>query len=158
MRSARGKGAAGFVPGGCLRGRGAATPMASAGAESLATISGTVTRAVGGTPVVGVCVDITSFDEFSHFDSGVTNVSGQYTIPRVPPGEYEVEFNPCSDQTLVGEYWDNEHGDPTMLVVTDGGNHTGIDVALEPEGEGQRSADRQQERRPAAPCLHLRGP
>ncbi len=63
------------------------TTTANASLDRGGTVSGTVTRAAGGTPVSGVAVDLydTSTDNVT---SGVTAGDGTYSIPGLPFGPY----------------------------------------------------------------------
>ncbi len=57
-------------------------------------IGGTVTGAVGGTPVAGVCVTARSSDGMAGYGMATTDAEGHYEVAELPADSYYVEFEP----------------------------------------------------------------
>ena len=105
-------------------------------------ISGTVTRASGGTPIQGieVCAFSTSAEEPSAegFGCATTSSSGEYTITGLASGQYDVEFiSPSeSEPGYIAQYYDGTTSfeDAKAVPVNAPGTTSGIDAALEEGG------------------------
>jgi outer membrane protein OmpA-like peptidoglycan-associated protein len=81
------------------------SPATGVNAEMVvgASISGTVTAAVGGTEVAGVCVSVTSTDGGSG-GSATTATNGTYTISELAAGSYDVDADPTCAGTVTTSY------------------------------------------------------
>jgi hypothetical protein len=120
---------------------GISAPLAEGGA-----ISGTVTSAVTGKPVAGICAATESAspsseatDLFTPLPSE-TNSDGNYLIDGLAPGGYLVEFGPCSGVNsanyLLPTLWTGTGAlvDTPPVVVSAGSTTTGISIALHEGG------------------------
>jgi outer membrane protein OmpA-like peptidoglycan-associated protein len=87
-----------------------------------ATISGTVTAAVGGSDVGGVCMSITSTDGASG-GSATTAGNGTYSVSRFAAGSYTVVADPTCGGTVMTSYASPQ---PTTgsVTVSAGGSGT----------------------------------
>jgi len=105
------------------------------------TVTGTVTRSAGGTPVANAAVWLCSSTTYACHPA-ITNVSGVYTF-TVPADTYQLYTN--NRQGLIDEIYDNircpgacnlaqvrELG--ANIVVADGGTVSGLDFALDTGG------------------------
>jgi lysophospholipase L1-like esterase len=112
-------------------------PFESMSAEplSLGTLSGTVTDAITGSPIEGVCVYADSRDGGSGYGSATTASDGTYTIVGLATGSYVVEFSPCegSSTNYLTQFYDDatDEASATAVSVTAGGGTVGIDAALQ---------------------------
>ncbi|MGD1057511.1 MAG: carboxypeptidase regulatory-like domain-containing protein [Solirubrobacteraceae bacterium] len=107
----------------------------NAALQAGAQISGIVTSAAGKQPVMGATV--TAYTTTGGFvTSATTNVSGAYTLARLPTGTYKVGFS-APQQDLVSEYYEHTPslGGAAELSVTAGGETTGIDATMQAGGE-----------------------
>jgi hypothetical protein len=119
------------VGGTASRGINAALPIG-------AIMSGQVTSAATGTPLRGICVDVsTTIDGFMlPIGFETTNASGRYSVNQLPVGKYQVQFSGGCGNT--GSYapqgWPNTNVlEPHTIGVTAAGeNVTGIGAALQP--------------------------
>jgi hypothetical protein len=94
-----------------------------------AAISGTVTAAVGGAPLKGVCVTAAGTGGMGQVEvQGVTASTGSYRLPDLGTGSYQVRFDPeCGQQ---GNYLGTKHA--ALVRATDGKTTKGIDARLQP--------------------------
>ena len=108
----------------------AALSPSLAGAAGTGSISGKVTNS-SGDPVQYSCVKA--------YDSGGSQVAidssdffGDYKIEGLVSGDYRVEFMPCDNITLLGEFYDNQQtlAAATTVPVTNGSNTPGVDAQL----------------------------
>ncbi|WP_223622729.1 collagen binding domain-containing protein [Microbacterium sp. EST19A] len=97
------------------------------------TISGTVTRADDGAPVVGVT--ITASGQAGGWGSTTTDAAGGYTLTGLAADSYVVTFMPDGTD-LKREYWENtfDYSRATAIVIADGTAVTAVDAALEVGG------------------------
>ena len=98
-------------------------------------ITGTVTAATGGAVVVGATVWAYDDDDtWVGTNSDVTDVSGAFTIPGLPPGTYHLYVTPPDGSGLAPEF----HADATYrahavdVVVTSGGTAGPYAIELDP--------------------------
>lgn len=123
-------------------------PASALGATG--SISGLVTDAETHEPVEGVEVcayplSLESEEEFFGFACEDTDASGEYTLPELPAGEYEVEFWGVPEGYLVQFYDGKANWWESDPVVVGSGAVTGIDAELlraaKIEGTVARSSD-----------------
>jgi len=101
-------------------------------------ISGTVTSAVTGRPVRGICVDInTTFDGFYEtIGFETTNGRGRYSVDQLPVGTYQVQFTGgCGNaRSYAPQAWpDTNLLEPHNIDVAEAGELVaGIGAALQP--------------------------
>jgi hypothetical protein len=106
--------------------------------ETGGKIAGRVTAAGSGTPLASVHVyaytSTTSTDDVA-YDS--TDASGIYTITRLLPGTYYLQFYPPYGSDYFGEYYNNKSTPAAAdgISVVLGGVETGIDAALDLGGK-----------------------
>ncbi|WP_374313244.1 carboxypeptidase regulatory-like domain-containing protein [Microbacterium sp.] len=100
------------------------------------SISGVVTDGAG-TPLPGVSVVAHSFDEEWDYWVGrayaTTDENGQYTMPKVRPGTYRVEFSGSgSGASVLSEWWQDAvaPAEATDVVVAAGETTSGISPEL----------------------------
>jgi 5-hydroxyisourate hydrolase-like protein (transthyretin family) len=94
-----------------------------------AAISGTVTAAVGGAPLKGVCVTAAGTGGMGQVEvQGVTASNGSYRLPDLGTGSYRVRFDPSCGQR--GNYLGTKHA--ALVRATDGKTTKGIDAHLQP--------------------------
>lgn len=108
-----------------------------------ATISGTVTSAVDGSPLGGVCVDVVPTNRLGS-EVLPTAADGTYTAIGLAPGHYTVEFLQNSDSDCYGNYvaqWYNgtasgaSYGAGAVVVATSAASPVvGINAAMTPGG------------------------
>jgi hypothetical protein len=122
------------------------TPGISASLAQGGAISGTVTSAVTGKPVAGICVATESASPSSEETDLFaplpikTNSDGNYLIDGLAPGDYLVEFGPCSGVNtanyLLPTLWSatGALADTPPVVVSAGSTTTGISTALHEGG------------------------
>jgi hypothetical protein len=99
------------------------------------SISGTVTNAVTGQPLVGIQVQVHAPSGFV-VKSQQTNASGQYTLTGLPAGTY---YGRTNTPLYVDELYDGKPCFPnctvqsgTAIVVSDGNTESGVDFSLAP--------------------------
>jgi Carboxypeptidase regulatory-like domain len=100
------------------------------------SITGTVTNR-SGTPLAGICVEAraagSSGTEFFFGQTfTVTRKNGTYSLSRVPPGSYVIQYVDCRHRTY-GSRWYKQKASPqtgTPVTVTPGGTASGIDETL----------------------------
>jgi RHS repeat-associated protein len=103
-------------------------------------ITGKVTATESGKAIVGIEV-CPSEVTFTGFGGGcaTTNGTGEYTIEKLPTGEYRVYFTDPFNSTLnyIRQYYSGRAhlSEGQKLAVTAGATTSGIDAALEPGGE-----------------------
>lgn len=78
----------------------------SASLTAGATVDGVVTGP-DGEPVPNVSVDLNSI-ECCDGSSASTDETGAYEVSGLPPGEYNISFNPPSSVNLLREYWSDQ--------------------------------------------------
>ena len=109
--------------------------------QQTGSITGTVTNR-SGTPLRGICVEATvsgsSSSFFKFFGPGfaITKKNGTYTLGRMAPGSYVIQYVDCRYRTY-GSRWYKQKASPqsgTRVTVTAGGVTTGIDETLAPGG------------------------
>jgi len=109
-----------------------ASPAAATGTAS---ISGTVTDALGAPITTGdVCVTATQYyDEGSESVATRTDGSGHYSVTGLGAGEYDVYFADCSDSSrndVAQHYGATQNDFSHEIALTDGQARTGIDAQL----------------------------
>ena len=108
--------------------------------QQTGSITGTVTSR-NGTPLGGICVEASvsgSSSGLFFFGPGfaVTKKDGTYTLARMAPGSYVIQYLDCRHRTF-GSRWYKQKASPqsgTRVTVTPGGITTGIDETLAPGG------------------------
>ncbi len=122
----------------CIAILGAALLGASAPAAWAGSISGVVTDGSTAAPIPGI--QVTAWRGASPGEwQGVaefTDASGHYTIPGLPKGDYEIEFQPY-ELNYVAEYYDDERAeeDATLVHLAEGKALAGINASLAVGGE-----------------------
>jgi Carboxypeptidase regulatory-like domain len=108
-------------------------------------ITGTVTKAPGGTPLEGasVCAYKPGAEEPEGCAS--TNAAGEYTISALATGAYQVEFRPgwtcvgetCTQANFIRQFYNNKPSREAadLVSVTAGAALEGVDAALQPGGQ-----------------------
>ena len=100
--------------------------------QTTGSISGTVASAATHEAMPNVSVCAYSSDGGEHAGCASTGSAGKYTISRLPPGEYKVEFDPGYESPYVRQYYDGkeswEEADPVSVSL--GETTTGIDAEL----------------------------
>lgn len=93
------------------------------------SLSGKVTRADNGTPVVGVSVTAQGAD--GYWASTSTDAAGKYTLGGLPGGSYVLGFH-AEGTDLKREYWPNvfDYSQATPVVLAEGQAVSGIDASL----------------------------
>ena len=116
---------------------GATTASINAALVTGATITGTVTAAVGGSVQAGICVDANQVGG-SGFEAATTKADGTYTIAGLATGSYDIEFSPnCGNSgSFLTQWYHNEISATTAnaVAVTAGSTTSGINAALAPPG------------------------
>jgi hypothetical protein len=103
------------------------------------TIHGTVTSATTKAPVaeIEVCVRQSAGGAFAQ--CATTNASGEYTVTRLPAGEYKVEFAPSfsSGQNYTTQYYNGESAlaEANPVAVTAGGTTSAVNAELHEGGQ-----------------------
>lgn len=101
-------------------------------------ISGTVTSAASKAPLVGIEVCARVPAGFEH-ECARTDAQGEYTIMRVHPREYDVEFSTAGFDggNYASQYYRgaSTSSTPTKVTVAAGAADAGVDAELEPGGE-----------------------
>ena len=104
-------------------------------------VKGVVTDALTQAPIAGVEACTSALGEPGPalmVRCGVTNSSGEYTIPALSTGEYVVEFHVTPEGPLdyARQFYDGHTTatGATKVPVTTGETTTGIDVAMQPGG------------------------
>jgi hypothetical protein len=102
--------------------------------STAATISGTVTTAIGG-DLAGVCVEA-FLNGTDIAASATTAADGTYTISGLAPGSYGVLFAPGCGSADVATQWYNgttsgtQAAPGTLVAITAGSPETGINAAM----------------------------
>ena len=100
--------------------------------QTTGSISGTVASAATHETMPNVSVCAYSSDGGEHSGCASTGSAGKYTISRLPPGDYKVEFDPGYESPYVRQYYDGkeswEEADPVSVSL--GETTTGIDAEL----------------------------
>jgi hypothetical protein len=88
---------------------GTTTTSINAAMQIPGTITGTVTAAIGGAQLSGVCVNVSQING-SGSGSATTNAGGTYSVSGLETGTYSVEFSPgCgSSGNFLAQWYDNE--------------------------------------------------
>ena len=86
---------------------GATTAAINAALLNGGTITGTVTAAVGGADLAGICVNAYTPDNaFSSIESAVSGADGIYSLSGLAPGSYDVAFSAgCGNSANYGQQW-----------------------------------------------------
>ena len=101
-------------------------------------ITGTVTAAVGGANLQGICVSA-SQSGGTGTGSASTAANGTYTIDNLPTGSYTVEFSVsgCGNAGSYAAQWYNAESSSSsanLVSVTAGSTTSSINAAMEPGG------------------------
>ena len=96
-------------------------------------IRGEVTSQATGAALAGICVNVQNASETSFF-AAVSGKTGTYSVGQLPPGRYQVQFQPgCGNSgNYQTEYYKgtvNPAG-ATVVAVTGGKVRSGIDAAM----------------------------
>lgn len=101
-------------------------------------ISGTVTSAASKVALAGVKVCTRVPARFEH-ECARTDAQGEYTITRVHPGEYDVEFSTAGFDggNYASQYYQGASTSSvaTKVTVTAGATDAGVDAELQPGGK-----------------------
>ena len=112
---------------------GTTTPNINAALAPGGQISGTVTNASTKATVAGIQVCAFSSSAGS---CATTNSSGEYTVPRLGTGEYQVDFVSSSDNYLTQYYnGKSNFSEASPVSVTAGLTTPNINAALQPGGQ-----------------------
>ena len=96
-------------------------------------ITGTITDASTSDPLEDAEACVTKpGEEEEYFACGYSNASGDYMIPGIPPGTYDVVFHGPYGTSYAAQYYDGKAsiGEGTSLPVTTGSTTPNIDAAL----------------------------
>ena len=105
-------------------------------------MAGSVTFGSPAGPAAGTCVEVVSSSQSNIGGVGFVGANGQYVVSGLAPGSYTVEFNDPICQLFgpanLAPQWYNDQ--PTQatanaVTVTVGNTTTGIDAALQPDGQ-----------------------
>jgi hypothetical protein len=104
-----------------------------------AEVKGTVRRLDNHAPLIGVEVCAWGLREES-YGCAYPEVDGSYSIPELPPDEYEIEFAPL-DSAWEIQFWDHtaDWEDATLLPLASGSTAVGInaDLVLAPQPQAE---------------------
>ena len=102
------------------------------------TITGTVTAAVGGADLGGICVDVSQSGGGPGSGFATTATNGTYSVTGLPAGSYTVEFNTgCGNSGNYVSQWYNDEtsfGSANPVSVTVGATTPSINAAMQPGG------------------------
>lgn len=103
-----------------------------------ATLGGSVTSSVDGSPIADVEIWLRRFGSNSTLAQATTGADGTYTIPELPPGQFRVL---ASSAQWADEVFDNVPREPscgamagTPVFLSTGQNAGGVDFALDRTG------------------------
>ena len=104
------------------------------------SVAGTVTTAgQSSMPISFMCVDVLSSNPSNPGGLGETALDGTYLTTGLAPGSYKVLFDPTClmGPALAPQWYNNKSSQATAdsVVVATGQTTTGIDAALQPDGE-----------------------
>ena len=99
-------------------------------------VTGTVTAAVGGADLQGICVNASQTGG-SGTGSATTAANGTYTVDNLPTGTYTVEFSAgsCGNTGNYADQWYNSESSAAAanpVSVTAGSTTSSINAAMEP--------------------------
>jgi hypothetical protein len=121
---------------------GETTPGIDAAMQSGGNITGRVTVAATGSPLMNADVCAFSLAALSVGDRtpegcAQTNANGEYTLPQLTAGQDIVEFDDQFGAGFVSQYYDGKSSwtEATPLSVTAGVTITGVDAAMHAVGE-----------------------
>lgn len=102
-----------------------------ASADTLGSISGTVTSATSGTPLANVQVSL-DLPGGNYVQFGSTANDGTYSFTGVAAGSYVVNFAPSYTDNYAQQWWNNKPtlATATPIAVAAGQSVTGIDASL----------------------------
>lgn len=99
------------------------------------TVSGTVTSAVTGQPLSGICVNVFAAHTLddANGSGSCTADDGTYQVELAKPGRYQVAFQD-PNATYAFQFYPHtvSLGPTTVLTLTAGSAHPGVDAALQP--------------------------
>ncbi|MCU1357661.1 MAG: hypothetical protein JWM89_3079 [Acidimicrobiales bacterium] len=96
-----------------------------------ATVQGTVTATVGGSPVAGVQVRL--FNEpYTDSAATTTDANGNYSFPGEESGNYKIWFRVVDGQQLLSEYYNNKADVGTADAIAVDGTTVTANAALDP--------------------------
>lgn len=100
--------------------------------ESLGHVSGTVTKAADGTPVLGASIMALDAVSGEYAGSGWSRMDGTYEL-ALAPGTYNLKFV-TMDRGLLEEYWNDALTveDATPITVTETAPVNGVNAQLDP--------------------------
>jgi O-glycosyl hydrolase len=115
---------------------GSSTPAIDAELQPGATISGTVTAAVGSAPLEGVDVCRTAVHEEFFSSCTSTNAQGEYSFAELASTEYKISFSSYTRNYLTQYY----HGKASLaeaepVAVAPGETKSGINAAMQAGGQ-----------------------
>ncbi len=104
-----------------------------AASDATGTISGLVTDAQTGAPVLNIDVVVYGQDGSAYTDSSATMDGGIYEIPMLPPGTYKIQFI-SRQNTYVDEWWEDvpDRESSTVITVGDSSDAVRIDASMTP--------------------------
>ena len=99
--------------------------------ESVGHVTGTVTRASDGTPVISASVMVLDASSGEYAGSGWSRMDGTFDV-ALAPGTYNLQFV-TMDRGLLEEYWDDALTveDATPITVTSSAVVSGVDAHLD---------------------------
>ncbi len=108
------------------------------GIDAQLTQGGEITGQVTDSSTNGIKnVNVNIYDMNNNWISGDwTDVNGDYTVQRIPAGEYKVHFNTGNAGNYLQEWYENQGSfdDADTVTVTAGSTISGIDAQLETGG------------------------
>ncbi len=118
---------------------GSTTPGINASLALSGMIHGTVTSAATKAPVAEIEVCARQSAGGAFVECATTNASGEYTVSRLPAGEYKVEFAPSfgSNKNYTTQYYNGKssQAEANPVAVTAGGTTSGINAELHEGGQ-----------------------
>ena len=101
----------------------------------LGGISGTVTDAGTGNPIADIQIVVYTANGTPDFRFTTTDASGRYTVDRLAPGQYIVQFVPSAGLNYVGTFYNGKSAaNADRVTVVEGLQTGGIDQQLEVGG------------------------
>jgi hypothetical protein len=96
------------------------------------SVSGTVVADASGTPLSGICVDL-SLPSGGFIGRATSAANGTYLLAGVAAGSYKVRFEDCvTPLDYAAEYYDNkpDFGSGNLVAVTAGATTSGVNAGL----------------------------
>ena len=119
---------------------GSTTPSINAAMQPGGTFTGTVTAAVGGAALGGICVSAILSGGTPGYGYATTASNGTYSMTGLAAGSYTAQFQATGSCRITGNYvtqWYNNEtssGSANPVSVTVGGTTPSINAAMQPGG------------------------